>query len=117
MTSVIWKWFEYLKSVETQIKTVCKIYRQSVPTKTGNATNVFCHLKRYHPSDHTKSMKMWAHVSPPTSFVQRPCGSSAVGNASRVVPKQQLIVSKKFDVIVVTALSFIYIVLIGYEAS
>ncbi len=34
--SVIWKWFGYLKSDEAQIKTICKICRWFVKTKTGN---------------------------------------------------------------------------------
>ncbi len=35
--SVIWKWFGYLKSDEAQIKTICKICRWFVKTKTGNS--------------------------------------------------------------------------------
>ncbi len=64
------------------------------------------HLKGCHPSDHTESMKMGAHVSLPTSFDQRPCGSSAVGSASGAVPQQQSMISKECDVIVVTVFKF-----------
>ncbi len=87
LTSIICKWFGYIKWLRWSALVV--------PTKKGNTTNLFHHLKRYHPSDHTESMKMpsWTHVSPPTSFVQRPSGSSAVGSASRAVTKQQSIVS------------------------
>ncbi len=53
-----------------------------VPTKMRNTTDLFHQLKWYCPSDHTKSLKMRAHVSPPTSFVQHPGGSSAVGSAA-----------------------------------
>ncbi len=53
---------------------------------------------------HTESMKMRAQVSPTTSSVQRPRGSSAVGGlAGRVI--------------VVTAFSFLYIILISYTTS
>ncbi len=45
--------------------------------------------------------KMWAHISPPANFVQHSRGSSAVGSLCRPVPKQQSIVSKEFDVILV----------------
>ncbi len=38
--SVIWKWFGYLKSDEAQIKTICKICRWFVKTKTGNTRAV-----------------------------------------------------------------------------
>ncbi len=65
--SVIWKWFGYLKSDEAQIKTICKICRRFVKTKTGNTTNLFHHLKKYHPNDHTESMKMRADATPSTS--------------------------------------------------
>ncbi len=51
---------------------------------------------------------MRAHVSPPTSFVQHPHGSFAVGSASRAVPKQQSIVSKEFDVIVVLVICTLF---------
>ena len=29
----------------------------------GKHNKSFCHLKRYHPSDHTESLKMRAHVN------------------------------------------------------
>ncbi len=80
--SVIWKWFGYLKSDEAQIKTICKICRRFVKTKTGNTTNLFHHLKKYHPNDHTESMKMRADATPSTS-------RASIG----AVPKQKSIVS------------------------
>ena len=86
-TSIIWKWFGYLKTDEEQDKTVCKLCRRSVPARLGNTTNLFQHLKTYHPSDYTESMKM--RVT--TSFARRP--AAAVSSASGAVPKQQSIVS------------------------
>ncbi len=80
--SVIWEWFGYLKSDEVQIKTICKICRRFVKTKTGNTTNLFHHLKKYHPNDHTESMKMRADATPSTS-------RASIG----AVPKQKSIVS------------------------
>ncbi len=80
--SVIWEWFGYLKSDEAQIKTICKICRWFVKTKTGNTTNLFHHLKKYHPNDHTESMKMRADATPSTS-------RASIG----AVPKQKSIVS------------------------
>ncbi len=80
--SVIWEWFGYLKSDEAQIKTICKICRRFVKTKTGNTTNLFHHLKKYHPNDHTESMKMRADATPSTS-------RASIG----AVPKQKSIVS------------------------
>ncbi len=41
----------------TLSQTICKICRWFVKTKTGNTTNLFHHLKKYHPNDHTESMK------------------------------------------------------------
>ncbi|XP_057183139.1 E3 SUMO-protein ligase ZBED1-like [Triplophysa rosa] len=81
--SVIWKWFGYLKSDETQIKPICKICRRSVPTKTGNTTNLFHHLKKYHPSDHTESMKLRADAATSTTIK---AGEGAV-------PKQKSVLS------------------------
>lgn len=80
--SVIWKWFGFLKSDEAQIKTICKICRWFVKTKTGNTTNLFHHLKKYHPNDHTESMKMRADATLSTS-------RASIG----AVPKQKSIVS------------------------
>ncbi len=34
---------------------------------TGNTTNLLHHLKKYHPNDHTESMKMRADATPSTS--------------------------------------------------
>lgn len=63
-TSVVWKWFGYLRSDEEQNNPVCKLCRRSVPSKAGNTTNLFNHLNRHHPSDHTESLTMRAQVSP-----------------------------------------------------
>ncbi len=62
-SSVIWKWFGY-------------------PNQQGKRNKSFPSFEKvaYHPSDHTECMKIRAHVSPTTSFVQCPCGSSAVGS-------------------------------------
>lgn len=51
---VIWKWFGFRSLKQQQsAKTVCKICRQSAPTKAGNTTNLYRQLKRCSPSDHT----------------------------------------------------------------
>ena len=86
-TSILWKWFGYLKTDEAQDKTDCKLCRRSVPAHLGNTTNLFQHRKTYHPSDYTESMKMCAT----TSFARRP--TAAVSSASRAIPEQQSIVS------------------------
>ncbi|KAL0170634.1 hypothetical protein M9458_035230, partial [Cirrhinus mrigala] len=49
---------------------------------TGNTTNLFHHLKKHHPNDHTESMKMRADATPSTSRA-----------SSGAVPKQKSIVS------------------------
>ena len=80
-TSIIWKWFGYLKTDEAQDKTVCK---RSLPARLGNTTNLFQHLKTYHPSDYTESMKMRAA----TSFARRP--TAVVSSASGAVHKTEV---------------------------
>ena len=46
-TSVIWKWFGYLKGDDAQTKAVCKICRRFVPTGTENMTNLFHRFHRF----------------------------------------------------------------------
>lgn len=41
-------------------QTGCK---KNVDGRLGNATNIFHHLKRYYPSDITKSTRMRSHVN------------------------------------------------------
>lgn len=95
-TSVVWRWFGYLQSDVQQIKPVCKVCQRSVPSKTGNTTNLFNHLKKYHPSDYTESMKTRAESAQPvTATYTRSISSVATtsGAAAAPQPKQQSIVS------------------------
>ena len=42
---VVWRYFGFLKSNTKQSSVHCKLCRAHVPTKTGNTTNLFHHLK------------------------------------------------------------------------
>ncbi|XP_064153682.1 E3 SUMO-protein ligase ZBED1-like isoform X1 [Anguilla rostrata] len=73
-TSVIWKSFGYLKSDQAQTSIRCKICRRPVLSRTGNTTNLFHHLKRHHPTEHSESLSLRYHasVSLPSSSSQQP---------------------------------------------
>ena len=51
-SSVVWRHFGFLKSDTKQSSVHCKLCRAHVPTKTGNTTNLFHHLKQRHPLEH-----------------------------------------------------------------
>ncbi|KAF7214478.1 zinc finger BED domain-containing protein 1-like, partial [Nothobranchius furzeri] len=99
-TSVVWRWFGYLKSDVEQIKPTCKVCRRMVPSKTGNTTNLFNHLKKYHPSDYTESVKMRAESGQLVSLSQSRLSTSAAASSgpagtggAAAQPKQQSIIS------------------------
>ena len=49
---VVWKYFCFLKSDTKHNSVLCKLCRAHVPTKTGNTTSLFHHLKQHHPFEH-----------------------------------------------------------------
>ena len=51
-SSVVWRCFGFLKSDTKQSSVYCKLCRAHVPTKIGNTTNLFHHLKQRHPFEH-----------------------------------------------------------------
>nr|XP_054603768.1 E3 SUMO-protein ligase ZBED1-like [Nothobranchius furzeri] len=71
-----------------------------VPSKTGNTTNLFNHLKKYHPSDYTESVKMRAESGQLVSLSQSRLSTSAAASSgpagtggAAAQPKQQSIIS------------------------
>ncbi|XP_049337568.1 E3 SUMO-protein ligase ZBED1-like [Astyanax mexicanus] len=87
-TSNIWKWFGYLKSDQAQLSPKCRICRRAVQTKTGNTTNLFHHLKKYHPVEYTESVNIRSGAaSQPLSH------GTSQPSSSGVSPKQQSIVA------------------------
>lgn len=83
--------------VEKRGNRICKIFWRLKPTKMGNTTNLFSHLKGYHPSDYTESVSQRAqagtipNVRPgDTASVSR-FASSASGSGA--VVKQHTIAS------------------------
>lgn len=77
---IIWMWSGYLKSDEAQIKMACKTCCRQYQQRWNTQQIYFYHLKRFHPHDHRKRMKMC--LSTP-SF----------SRTSRAVPKQKTIMS------------------------
>lgn len=59
----------------------CKLCRQHVPTKTGNTTNLFHHLKQYHPLEYAEGKKLQSQTSA--------SGPSTSTGPVSVEPKQQ----------------------------
>lgn len=86
-TSVVWRWFGYQQNDVEQIKPVCKVCRRSVPSKTGNTTNLFNHLKKHHPSDYSESAPFTATSHPRSSTATTSPAPTGPG------PRQQSIVS------------------------
>ena len=66
-TSVIWNWFGYLKSDKEQANVKCKLCRRIVLSRTGNTTNLFYHLKKYHNKEWYESMSLRFHASLPAA--------------------------------------------------
>ncbi|XP_051992400.1 zinc finger BED domain-containing protein 4-like [Xyrauchen texanus] len=61
--SVVWKWFGYRTSDKLRVSACCKMCRRVVPTSSGNTSNLFHHLKQFHPIEHSESQKMRHHKS------------------------------------------------------
>lgn len=59
--SVVWKWFGFLRS--DKLSVLCKMCRRVVLTSSGNTSNLFHHLKQFHPTEHSESQKMRHHKS------------------------------------------------------
>ncbi len=62
-TSVVWRYFGFLQSDTKQSAVHCKLCRRFVPSKTGNTTNLFHHLKQCHPSEHEDAKKLQSQTS------------------------------------------------------
>lgn len=88
--SVVWKWFGYRTSDKLQVSACCKMCRRVVPTSSGNTSNLFHHLKQFHPIEHSESQKMryWQHksLSQPETI---PPSSSPKPAVSKEKPMQQ----------------------------
>ena len=54
-TSVVWKWFGYKRSDVQQTTVICEKCKKTVPTKGGNTTNLFHHLKQKHLLEYEES--------------------------------------------------------------
>ena len=80
-SSVVWRYFGYLESDKKQSGVHCKLCRQHVPTKTGNTTNLFHHLKQYHPLEYAEGKKLQSQTSA--------SGPSTSTGPVSVKPKQQ----------------------------
>ncbi len=61
----VWQFLGYYKSDRSQTNVVCKLCKTVVPAKTGNATNLMCHLSRAHPLEHIR-------IQPTTSEAATP---------------------------------------------
>ncbi|XP_053506474.1 E3 SUMO-protein ligase ZBED1-like [Ictalurus furcatus] len=88
--SVVWKWFGYLSSDKLQVSVRCKMCRRAVPTSSGNTSNLFHHLKQFHPIEYSESQKMRHHkgLSQPVSEISpRPTSPSPA--VSKEKPMQQ----------------------------
>ncbi|XP_058616584.1 uncharacterized protein LOC131530377 isoform X2 [Onychostoma macrolepis] len=91
--SVVWKWFGYLRSDKLQVSACCKMCRRVVPTSSGNTSNLFHHLKQFHPIEHSESQKMRHHKSLSQQRVPQttPPSSSPTPVVSKEKPMQQTI--------------------------
>ncbi len=81
-TSVVWRYFGFLRSDKKQSNVHCKLCRVHVSTKTGNTTNLFHHLKQCHAAEHAQCKSL-----------QAPSEASAKQPATLVQPQQQTIQS------------------------
>lgn len=86
-TSAVWKYFGFLKSDKKQSSVRCKLCRRPVPTKSGNTTNMFHHLKQYHPLEHTECKKIQSQTS--AGKVSRPPRTSEACASTSVAATQQ----------------------------
>ncbi|XP_073719120.1 E3 SUMO-protein ligase ZBED1-like [Misgurnus anguillicaudatus] len=87
--SVVWKWFGYRRCDKLQVSVCCKMCRRVVPTSSGNTSNLFYHLKHFHPLEHSESQKMRYHKglsSQPETSLPPPSPTASV---SKEKPTQQ----------------------------
>ncbi|KAL6473716.1 hypothetical protein MHYP_G00172770 [Metynnis hypsauchen] len=93
--SVVWKWFGYRRSDKLQVSVCCRMCRRVVPTSSGNTSNLFHHLKQFHSTEYSESLKMRHHKSlsqpvPETSPAPPP---SPAGVSSKEKPTQQTLIA------------------------
>ncbi|KAK6182220.1 hypothetical protein SNE40_009950 [Patella caerulea] len=55
--SRIWQYFGFAANNTNQNKTLCKICRKVIASKSGNTTNLFCHMKIHHPIQYGELQK------------------------------------------------------------
>ncbi|GAA6086491.1 zinc finger BED domain-containing protein 1-like, partial [Tachysurus ichikawai] len=65
VSSPVWQFFGYYKSDRSQTNVVCKLCKAAIPTKTGNTTNLFYHLSRAHPLEHSRIQRTTSVVATP----------------------------------------------------
>lgn len=86
-TSVIWNWFGYLRSDKEQVNAICKVCRRTVPSKTGNTTSLFNHLKKYHEKQWYDSQGMrFHHARLPGTSANRQRTAGLRGSVLRDTP-------------------------------
>ena len=88
---MVWKWFGYGRSAKPQVSVCCNMCCRVVPTSSRNTSNLFHHLKQFHSTEYSESLKMRHHISlsqpiPETSPAPPP---SPAGVSSKEKPTQQ----------------------------
>ena len=79
--------FGYLSSDKQQSNALCKLCRKHVPTKTGNTTNLFYHLKQCHPLEHAQlQTEASANVPSTTRRLAQPQQQTMEAAFSSVMP-------------------------------
>ncbi|XP_049326739.1 E3 SUMO-protein ligase ZBED1-like [Astyanax mexicanus] len=87
--SVVWRYFGYLKSDKRQSSVHCRLCRKHVPTKTGNTTNLFYHLKQCHTLEHTECKHLQSQIKASTGGPSK--------TTTSVMPMQQQTVVSAFS--------------------
>ena len=64
-TSIVWKYYGYGKNDTKQTLPICKLCKKTVPSKTGNTSNLMFHLKSKHPIEHGEA-NLAKHKQRPT---------------------------------------------------
>ena len=65
--SPVWRFFGYFSSDKLQINPVCKLCRKHVPSKTGNTTNLYYHVKQCHPIEHAQLQEARGRANVPST--------------------------------------------------
>ncbi|MBN3304946.1 ZBED1 protein, partial [Amia calva] len=52
----MWKWFGYLRSDKLQVSVCCKMCQRVVPASSRNTSNLFHHLKQFHPIEYSEAV-------------------------------------------------------------